>query len=177
MKWLMAQTNSIPIYRRQDADGTDPAAQVSPEELARPNEATFGRCYDYLGQGGTIMIFPEGTSVSERRLRPLKTGAARIALGAEARHDFKLGLHMLPVGINYFDPAAFAPMCCSMWPRPFRWPTTRPLTPRTPRPPPTSSPRIFGGAWSNIWSLRATRPKTSWCSKWSAPLANTSPRR
>ena len=74
---------------------------------AAQNEATFGRCYDYLGQGGTIMIFPEGTSVSERRLRPLKTGAARIALGAEARHDFKLGLQVVPVAINYFDPSPF----------------------------------------------------------------------
>ncbi|WP_133274522.1 lysophospholipid acyltransferase family protein [Hymenobacter radiodurans] len=107
MKWLMAQTNSIPIYRRQDADGTDPAAQVSPEELARRNEATFGRSYDYLDQGGTIMIFPEGTSVTERRLRPLKTGAARIALGAAARHDFKREVQILPVGINYFDPSRF----------------------------------------------------------------------
>lgn len=107
MKWLMGQTNSIPIYRRQDAEGDDPAAQASPEELARRNEATFGRSYDYLDTGGTIMIFPEGTSVSERRLRPLKTGAARIALGAAARHDFKREVHILPVGINYFDPSRF----------------------------------------------------------------------
>ena len=53
------------------------------------------------------MIFPEGTSVSERRLRPLKTGAARIALGAEARRDFQLGLRILPFSINYFDPQRF----------------------------------------------------------------------
>ncbi|WP_045689223.1 hypothetical protein [Hymenobacter sp. AT01-02] len=45
--------------------------------------------------------------MSERRLRPLKTGAARIALGAEARHNFQLGLHILPLGINYFDPQRF----------------------------------------------------------------------
>jgi hypothetical protein len=53
------------------------------------------------------MIFPEGTSVSERRLRPLKTGAARIALGAEARHGFQLGLQVIPVATNYFDPSRF----------------------------------------------------------------------
>jgi len=97
--------NSIPIYRRQDAEaGEGPA---TPEQLTAQNEATFGRCYDYLGKGGTVMIFPEGTSVAERKLRPLKTGAARIALGAEARHGFKLGLHVLPVAINYFDPSRF----------------------------------------------------------------------
>jgi 1-acyl-sn-glycerol-3-phosphate acyltransferase len=100
---IMQSGNSIPIYRAQDA-GPGPQSN---EQRAAQNEATFGRCYDYLGRGGTIMIFPEGTSVSERRLRPLKTGAARIALGAEARHDFKLGLLVVPVATNYFDPSKF----------------------------------------------------------------------
>ncbi|MBF9236138.1 1-acyl-sn-glycerol-3-phosphate acyltransferase [Hymenobacter sp. BT683] len=103
LRSIMASGNSIPIYRRQDV-GTGP---ITPAEFAAQNEATFGRCYDYLGEGGTIMIFPEGTSVSERRLRPLKTGAARIALGAEARHQFKLGLKVVPIAINYFDPSRF----------------------------------------------------------------------
>jgi 1-acyl-sn-glycerol-3-phosphate acyltransferase len=101
---IMESGNSIPIYRAQDAGAGGPS---TPEQRAAQNEATFGRCFDYLGQGGTVMIFPEGTSVSERKLRPLKTGAARIALGAEARHDFKLGLQVLPVAINYFDPSRF----------------------------------------------------------------------
>ncbi|GAA4351990.1 hypothetical protein GCM10023185_11160 [Hymenobacter saemangeumensis] len=103
---ILESGNSIPIYRRQDA-GSAEDGPVTPEQLAAQNEATFGRCYDYLGEGGTIMIFPEGTSVSERKLRTLKTGAARIALGAEARHGFKLGLQVLPVAINYFDPSRF----------------------------------------------------------------------
>ncbi|MCB2406421.1 lysophospholipid acyltransferase family protein [Hymenobacter lucidus] len=97
--------NCIPIYRRQDADSGD--AGVTPEELAQRNEAAFGQCYDHFDRGGVIQIFPEGTSISERRLRPLKTGAARICLGAEARHDFKLGVKILPIGINYFDPSRF----------------------------------------------------------------------
>ncbi|WP_198075576.1 lysophospholipid acyltransferase family protein [Hymenobacter negativus] len=104
LRAIMESGNSIPIYRAQDAGQGGP---VTPEQRAAQNEATFGRCYDYLGRGGTIMIFPEGTSVSERRLRPLKTGAARIALGAEARHHFKLGLKVIPVATNYFDPSKF----------------------------------------------------------------------
>ena len=102
---IMRSGNCIPIYRRQDAEGS--AHAPSPAQLAASNEASFGRCYDYLERGGTVMIFPEGTSVSERRLRPLKTGAARIALGTEARHDFKLGLKLVCVGTNYFDPSHF----------------------------------------------------------------------
>ena len=106
LRAIMRSGNSIPIYRAQDT-GTGIGGVATPEERAAQNEASFGRCYDYLGQGGTIMIFPEGTSVSERRLRPLKTGAARIALGAEARHGFKLGLKVVPVATNYFDPSKF----------------------------------------------------------------------
>ena len=102
---ILESGNSIPIYRRQDAEAG--AAPATPAQLAAQNEATFGRCYDYLGLGGTLMIFPEGTSISERRLRPLKTGAARIALGAEARHQFKLGLKVVPIATNYFDPSRF----------------------------------------------------------------------
>ncbi|GAB3742614.1 hypothetical protein GCM10027594_22070 [Hymenobacter agri] len=106
LRAIMQSGNSIPIYRAQDT-GTGVGGVATPEERAAQNEASFGRCYDYLGRGGTIMIFPEGTSVSERRLRPLKTGAARIALGAEARHGFKLGLKVVPVATNYFDPHRF----------------------------------------------------------------------
>ena len=102
---IMRSGNCIPIYRRQDAEGG--ADAPTPAQLAASNEASFGRCYDYLERGGTVMIFPEGTSVSERRLRPLKTGAARIALGTEARHDFRLGLKIVCVGTNYFDPSHF----------------------------------------------------------------------
>jgi glycerol-3-phosphate O-acyltransferase/dihydroxyacetone phosphate acyltransferase len=103
---ILESGNSIPIYRRQDVGGPGDGP-ASTEQITAQNEATFGRCYDYLGRGGTIMIFPEGTSISERRLRPLKTGAARIALGAEARHNFQLGLQVVPIAINYFDPARF----------------------------------------------------------------------
>ncbi len=105
LRAIMESGNSIPIYRRQDVETG--AETLTPAQLEALNEKIFGRCYDYFDRSGTIMIFPEGTSVSERRLRPLKTGAARIALGAEARHNFQLGLHILPLGINYFDPQRF----------------------------------------------------------------------
>ncbi|WP_400192894.1 lysophospholipid acyltransferase family protein [Hymenobacter sp. B81] len=104
-RWLMEISKCIPVYRRQDAETGE--ADVAPEELARRNEQVFVRCYDHLDAGGSLMIFPEGTSVAERRLRPLKTGAARIALGAEARRNFELGVQLLPVGLNYSDPRRF----------------------------------------------------------------------
>lgn len=90
----------IPVYRKKDtADST-----LSPAEL---NKRTFQRCYDYLEAKGTIMIFPEGTSEIERRLREIKTGTARIALGAEAENQFELGIQIVPIGLNYSDPTHF----------------------------------------------------------------------
>ena len=45
--------------------------------------------------------FPEGRSHSEPGLIELRTGAARIALGAEAQSNWQLGLQIVPAGITY----------------------------------------------------------------------------
>ncbi|MFN8347956.1 MAG: 1-acyl-sn-glycerol-3-phosphate acyltransferase [Spirosomataceae bacterium] len=90
----------IPVYRQKDTSDVP----LSPAEL---NKMTFKRCYDYLKGKGTILIFPEGTSEIERRLRDIKTGTARIALGAEYENHFELGITILPIGLNYSDPTHF----------------------------------------------------------------------
>ena len=69
--FLVRALDSIPVYRRQD-EGAD---------TSRSRE-TFERSAELLRRGGTIAICPEGASHSEPYLLPLKTGAARIALGA-----------------------------------------------------------------------------------------------
>lgn len=94
--WLLGRMHLIPVYRKQDVGGRKP-----------DNAATFAKCFQFLRRKGTLLIFPEGTSEHERRLRPLKTGAARIALGAEAENDFKLGVRILPAGLTYTDPKRF----------------------------------------------------------------------
>jgi 1-acyl-sn-glycerol-3-phosphate acyltransferase len=68
--------DSIPVYRKQDEG----------EDISR-NRETFARAADLLRRGGTIAICPEGASHSEPGLLPLKTGAARIALGAASVKD------------------------------------------------------------------------------------------
>ena len=90
--WL----HMIPIYK----------PDVSPDEVHK-NKEIFQKCFDHLGSGKTIMIFPEGISKTERKLRPIKTGTARIALGTEAQNDFDLGVKIIPIGINYANPHYF----------------------------------------------------------------------
>ena len=90
---LLDLARALPVYRRQD-EGSDTSQ----------NEQTFARCYDELAAGGAIALFPEGTSHNQPSLQPLKTGAARIALGAEARRptsDRPLGLAILPIGHTF----------------------------------------------------------------------------
>lgn len=80
----------IPVYRRQD----DPGAM-------HRNEDMFRAAVDVLHGGGAIQIYPEGKSHSGARLAEFRTGAARIALLAEERADWRLGLSIVPVGITY----------------------------------------------------------------------------
>ncbi|MBT8205664.1 MAG: lysophospholipid acyltransferase family protein [Eudoraea sp.] len=93
---LFGWLHMIPIYK----------PDISPDEVHK-NKAIFQKCFDHLSQGKTIMIFPEGVSETVRKLRPIKTGTARIALGAEQQNDFKLGVQILPIGINYSNPHYF----------------------------------------------------------------------
>jgi 1-acyl-sn-glycerol-3-phosphate acyltransferase len=90
---------SIPIYRAHESGGR--AADAS------RNDASFAACRAELASGGALALFPEGVSHSDPQLRPLKTGAARIALSAEAEHDGKLGVTLVPVGLYYERKALF----------------------------------------------------------------------
>jgi glycerol-3-phosphate O-acyltransferase/dihydroxyacetone phosphate acyltransferase len=88
---------SIPIYRARESGTAD----------ASRNDESFARCRAELAAGGALALFPEGTSHSDPQLRPLKTGAARIALSAEAEHDGRLGVTLVPVGLYYESKATF----------------------------------------------------------------------
>jgi 1-acyl-sn-glycerol-3-phosphate acyltransferase len=81
---------AIPVHRRQDA-AFDPTQ----------NRETFETARAVLAGGGAIAIFPEGTSHSDPKLRPLKTGAARIALGAAAALPAEAPIQIVPAGLYY----------------------------------------------------------------------------
>ncbi|MFN8357930.1 MAG: 1-acyl-sn-glycerol-3-phosphate acyltransferase [Spirosomataceae bacterium] len=90
----------VPIYRKQDKA----QEALSQAEL---NKRTFSKCFEMLEKKGSLLIFPEGTSIIERRLRDIKTGTARIALGAEYENNFELGIKIIPVGLNYSEAERF----------------------------------------------------------------------
>lgn len=96
-RMVLAQLNTIPVYRKQDVH----------ENRQQQNEDAFRKCFEFLTSGGELLIFPEGNSINERKLRPIRTGVARIALGAEQQNNFKLPLQIVPVGLNYSNPIRF----------------------------------------------------------------------
>jgi glycerol-3-phosphate O-acyltransferase/dihydroxyacetone phosphate acyltransferase len=68
---------------------------------SRRNVEMFAACERALEEGGAIGIFPEGVSKDERRVHKLKTGTARIALQAESRNDWGLGVSIVPAGLGF----------------------------------------------------------------------------
>ncbi len=99
VKWLFRQLFMVPIYRKQDSD--------NPHEQIQQNEKSFAACYEMLQSGGALGIFPEGVSENERRLRKLKTGLARIALGAAAKYEWQMPIKIVCAGINYTQSQGF----------------------------------------------------------------------
>jgi 1-acyl-sn-glycerol-3-phosphate acyltransferase len=84
--WLFNECGVIPVHRSGGKGANDDA---------------FRRAYEVLEEGGTIGIFPEGRNSMEREMFEIKTGTARIALGAESRNDFDVGVRICPVGLNF----------------------------------------------------------------------------
>ena len=87
--WFVRAFDSIPVYRKQD-------------QTKGTNLDTFSRAREVLARGGSIAIFPEGTTHSDPSLRELKTGAARIALGASLP-----SMLVIPTGIYYTSKQTF----------------------------------------------------------------------
>jgi glycerol-3-phosphate O-acyltransferase / dihydroxyacetone phosphate acyltransferase len=91
---LLRHVGVVPL--RRAADETNRAGTLDPGR----NEGAFRAVHDALARGRVALIFPEGISHDEPYLAPLRTGAARIALGA--RDDAGIhGLAIVPVGLTF----------------------------------------------------------------------------
>src|SRR5437667_6722320 len=95
ISYFVRALDSLPAYRRQD-EGQDVSRNLE----------TFAAARRLLARGGTIGICPEGVSHNEPRLKALKTGAARIALGAVSSGE-ALDLQIVPVGLYYTEKTMF----------------------------------------------------------------------
>lgn len=108
--WLLRAVEALPLYRRADAG----------EDLSQ-NLRTFDECRRLLARGRCIALFPEGFSHNSPKLMPVKTGAARIALGASVE-----GLKVVPVGLYYTSKTSFRGEALLRFGEPLDVPTVSP---------------------------------------------------
>jgi hypothetical protein len=87
----------LPVYRA--SDGGDPAK----------NREVVGHAVALLRSGNAIALFPEGTSHSDPKLKPLKVGAARMALAASSSNfgDDIEPVSVVPIGLYYSQKSRF----------------------------------------------------------------------
>jgi len=84
--------NMMPVYRVRDGFSS-----------VQKNNEIFEKCIRYLKNGDAILVFAEANHNLKRRIRSLSKGFTRIAFGAEEEYDWKLGLQIVPVGVNYSE--------------------------------------------------------------------------
>ena len=80
----------LPAYRIRDG-----------KENLKKNEELFNTSVRVLESNTYLTLFPETTHIDKRRLRILKKGIQRIVFQTEEANDFKLDIHIVPVGIYY----------------------------------------------------------------------------
>ena len=93
---LLRHVGAIPVYRAQEV-----------ESHGERNIEVFEKVYELFEAGGCLGLFPEGQNSPAGKVGQLRTGGARMALGAETRNQYQLGLAIIPVGINYENRGLF----------------------------------------------------------------------
>ena len=95
---LMSGLGVVTFHRREDVGkGAEP----------RQNLHSLTRCRSILAKGEALCIFPEGVSHSDPKMRPFRSGAARIALDFIREDSNPGGLQIVPVGLLYTEKDQF----------------------------------------------------------------------
>src|SRR5262245_28206836 len=95
---LLRGLGTVTFHRREDVGkGADP----------KQNVRGLAKCRRILARGGSLCIFPEGISHSDRKLRTFRTGAARIALDYVQQDGNPGRLKIVPVGLLYTEKDQF----------------------------------------------------------------------
>ncbi len=89
MNWFLRSTHQIPIFRFSDGFAK-----------MKENQSSLMEATATLNQGGSIMLFAEGSTEALMRCRPIQKGTAKMAFQTFEEYPNK-ELVILPVGINF----------------------------------------------------------------------------
>ena len=89
---LATAAGMIPVHRAADGAGTS-------------NDHAFAAAYEALRHEDLVLIFPEGVTQDVPYMAEVRTGAARIVLGARA--SGVAGIRVVPMGVHYENKAGF----------------------------------------------------------------------
>ena len=89
---LLMSLHMIPLYRLKDIG----------IKGVKSNFSSLDYSYDLLKQKKQILILAEGTTTHAKRLRTIRKGTARMALGAVEKYP-ELDVQIVPIGVNYTD--------------------------------------------------------------------------
>jgi 1-acyl-sn-glycerol-3-phosphate acyltransferase len=103
LSWLLDRAGAVPIKRKKD----------NPDKDSSANAEVFDKIAGHLAGGGNILIFPEGTSHSEPKLAPLKSGAARMLQAAAERGG--VAPTFQAVALEFDAPTDFRSRCLVLW--------------------------------------------------------------
>ena len=103
-RWVLNRFGALPVYRPVDIGKRGGAR--SREEMTALNEQLFDTCIKKLERGHPVALFPEGTSHSESRMMPMRTGAARLGLMAAEALGWS-AVQIVPVGLWYENKTRF----------------------------------------------------------------------
>ncbi len=98
----------IPIFRIRDGYSS-----------LKQNDEIFNKTIDIIINKNGLGILPEGNHAGYRRLRDLKKGICRIAFQTEEFKDFKLGIKIIPVGLEYSHYWKFRQVLTVVYGKPF----------------------------------------------------------
>jgi len=87
---LLGGVHITPVYRIGDGG----------YEKLKDNFKSFEKSFETLQAHKPLMILAEGRCIHEKRLRPIRKGTARIALGALENTDLE-EVYIVPIGVNY----------------------------------------------------------------------------
>jgi glycerol-3-phosphate O-acyltransferase / dihydroxyacetone phosphate acyltransferase len=106
--WLIRGAGSIPVYRVSDDPGR-----------VHLNDDSFRAAHQALAEGFAVGMFPEGISHDLPGLAPLKSGAARIALGGARLVGGSFPI--IPVGLTFRGKEHFRSEALALVGEPIPW--------------------------------------------------------